>query len=133
MINPGKEWSIDLEMSRRNHGKSPKMDLMLTRARGGPSREAEMEIEEEEEEEGSKTSLSSSASPASSCVSEEEEQQQKKYGSPEAATSMVLAGCPHCLMYVMLAEKEAKCPKCKSAVLVDFHGGAGKSAKSRRS
>ncbi|RWW24338.1 hypothetical protein BHE74_00021675 [Ensete ventricosum] len=33
---------------------------------------------------------------------------------------MVLAGCPRCLMYVMLPEDDPKCPKCKSAVLLDF-------------
>ncbi|CAI9785846.1 unnamed protein product [Fraxinus pennsylvanica] len=36
------------------------------------------------------------------------------------ATAMMLVGCPRCLMYVMLLEKEPKCPKCKSTVLLDF-------------
>uniref|UniRef100_A0A2N9IE86 GIR1-like zinc ribbon domain-containing protein n=1 Tax=Fagus sylvatica TaxID=28930 RepID=A0A2N9IE86_FAGSY len=39
--------------------------------------------------------------------------------SPES-TSMVLVGCPRCLMYVMLSEVDPKCPKCKSTVLLDF-------------
>lgn len=40
--------------------------------------------------------------------------------SPDAM-SMVLVGCPRCLMYVMLSdEEEPKCPKCKSSVLLDF-------------
>uniref|UniRef100_A0A0A8YDK1 GIR1-like zinc ribbon domain-containing protein n=1 Tax=Arundo donax TaxID=35708 RepID=A0A0A8YDK1_ARUDO len=36
---------------------------------------------------------------------------------------MVVAGCPQCLMYVMLSEeeKQPKCPKCKSPVLLRFH------------
>ncbi|CAM0910725.1 unnamed protein product [Alopecurus aequalis] len=54
-------------------------------------------------------------SPASSCVSSDEEEK-----------SMVVAGCPQCLMYVMLLEseeeeKQPKCPRCKSPVLVHFH------------
>lgn len=50
----------------------------------------------------------------SSCVSSEYS------SSPEAeATSMVLVGCPRCLMYVMLAEEDPRCPKCKSTVLLD--------------
>ncbi|KAG0478670.1 hypothetical protein HPP92_013389 [Vanilla planifolia] len=44
--------------------------------------------------------------------------------SPEAK-SMVLAGCPRCLIYVMLSEEEPKCLRCKSAVLLDFHNGSG--------
>ncbi|URE36453.1 hypothetical protein MUK42_17447 [Musa troglodytarum] len=36
---------------------------------------------------------------------------------------MVLAGCPRCLMYVMLSEEDPKCPKCNSTVLLDFHHG----------
>ncbi|GFP82699.1 hypothetical protein PHJA_000413000 [Phtheirospermum japonicum] len=35
------------------------------------------------------------------------------------ATSMMLVGCPRCLMYVMLAEEDPRCPKCKSTVLLD--------------
>ncbi|KAM7496963.1 hypothetical protein LguiA_021377 [Lonicera macranthoides] len=54
-------------------------------------------------------------SPRSSCVSSEDEYA----GSPEAM-SMMLVGCPRCLMYVMLSDKDPKCPKCKSTVLLDF-------------
>ncbi|XP_044509470.1 protein GL2-INTERACTING REPRESSOR 1-like [Mangifera indica] len=56
----------------------------------------------------------SPTSPPSSCVSSENQDE-----SPEA-TSMVLVGCPRCLMYVMLSEDDPKCPKCKSTVLLDF-------------
>ena len=54
-------------------------------------------------------------SPASSCVSSDAEE--------VAAAPMVVAGCPQCLMYVMLSEeeKQPKCPKCKSPVLLHFH------------
>lgn len=53
----------------------------------------------------------------SSCVSSEPEHQ---YQSSPEAKAMVLAGCPRCLMYVMLSEASPKCPKCKSTVLLDF-------------
>ncbi|MBA0638261.1 hypothetical protein Godav_028970 [Gossypium davidsonii] len=43
-----------------------------------------------------------------------------RYSSSPEETSMVLVGCPRCLMYVMLSEDDPKCPKCKSAVLLDF-------------
>ncbi|CAL9185611.1 unnamed protein product [Musa hybrid cultivar] len=116
----------------RNHGKNPKLNLTgkQMRARGGPSTRAVVEEEEEEEEEeDSSSSSSSSRSPPSSCVSSEGEQ---KLGSPEA-TSMVLAGCPRCLMYVMLSEKDPKCPKCNSTVLLDFHRGNTSAGKNRKS
>jgi uncharacterized paraquat-inducible protein A len=55
-------------------------------------------------------------SPASSCVSSDAEEEKP----------MVVAGCPQCLMYVMLLESEEekeqpKCPRCKSPVLLHFH------------
>ncbi|CAA0824321.1 Unknown protein [Striga hermonthica] len=57
---------------------------------------------------------SAEISPRSSCVSCEESP-----ASPVAG-SMMLVGCPRCLMYVMLFEEDPKCPKCKSTVLLDF-------------
>ncbi|KAK8498146.1 hypothetical protein V6N13_025007 [Hibiscus sabdariffa] len=58
-------------------------------------------------------------SPPSSCVSSDMDN--LMMSSPETATtSMVLVGCPRCLMYVMLSENDPKCPKCKSTVLLDF-------------
>ncbi|KAG6516875.1 protein GL2-INTERACTING REPRESSOR 1-like [Zingiber officinale] len=107
-------------MSRNNRGKNPRLEVKVnvagtqSRARGGPS----TRTEEDEE---------ASVSPTSSCVSSEEGESK----SPEGAAPsppMMLAGCPHCLMYVMLSEKDPKCPKCKSTVLVDFHR-AGKSSR----
>ena len=65
------------------------------------------------------SSSSSTASPPSSCVSSE--------GSPEAAGAppMILAGCPRCMMYVMLSREDPRCPKCHSTVLLDFNDGGG--------
>jgi uncharacterized paraquat-inducible protein A len=44
-------------------------------------------------------------------------------GSPDAAAGppMVLAGCPRCMMYVMLSREDPRCPRCHSAVLLDFN------------
>ncbi|KAI3716605.1 hypothetical protein L1987_67594 [Smallanthus sonchifolius] len=62
-------------------------------------------------------------SPTNSCVSLEQVQddhtEELRYSSSPEITSMMLAGCPRCLMYVMLAEEYPKCPKCKSTVLLD--------------
>ncbi|XP_037489934.1 uncharacterized protein LOC119368930 [Triticum dicoccoides] len=49
-------------------------------------------------------------SPASSCVSSDEEE----------AKAMVVAGCPRCLMYVMLSSEPPRCPRCNSTVLLQF-------------
>ncbi|EYU37416.1 hypothetical protein ABFS82_12G154300 [Erythranthe guttata] len=66
-------------------------------------------------------SRSPTVSPPSSCVSSEPSQLDGYSTSPDQATSsMMLVGCPRCLMYVMLAEEDPKCPKCKSSVLLDF-------------
>ncbi|CAD6244471.1 unnamed protein product [Miscanthus lutarioriparius] len=80
-----------------------------------------------------------SSSP-SSCLSSEGEreppqQRQQSHGlqwsdSPEA-TSMVLAACPRCLMYVMLSEADPRCPRCRSPVLLDFlHPAAARNSSS---
>uniref|UniRef100_A0A0E0CLK6 GIR1-like zinc ribbon domain-containing protein n=1 Tax=Oryza meridionalis TaxID=40149 RepID=A0A0E0CLK6_9ORYZ len=81
----------------------------------------------------------------SSCLSSESELRQQHGGgggggqlqwsdSPEA-TSMVLAACPRCFLYVMLAEADPRCPKCRSPVILDFlhaGGGGGINADGRR-
>ncbi|KAL5215264.1 hypothetical protein ABZP36_004416 [Zizania latifolia] len=66
-------------------------------------------------------------SPASSCVSSDAEEEEA------VAKSMVVAGCPQCLMYVMLSEEEQqpKCPRCKSPVLLHFLHGAGAGASNK--
>lgn len=91
----------------RNNGKNPKMDLKLNLSRSMMRGNTSRTVADDDE-----GSPNNSTSP-SSCVSSE------AANSPEA-TSMVLAGCPRCLMYVMLAEEDPKCPKCKSTVLLDF-------------
>ncbi|KAE9585361.1 hypothetical protein Lal_00017799 [Lupinus albus] len=59
---------------------------------------------------------SSTVSPPTSCVSSDD----NRYSNSPEATSIVLVGCPRCLMYVMLSQEDPKCPKCKNTVLVDF-------------
>lgn len=107
----------------RNNGKSPKGELKLNLSpstmQGDTSRRRV--ADDDDDDEGSPND---STSP-SSCVSSE------AANSPEA-TSMVLAGCPRCLMYVMLAEEDPKCPKCKSTVLLDFLNNNSKSSKKNR-
>ena len=34
--------------------------------------------------------------------------------------SLVLMGCTHCLIYVMVSKVDPKCPKCMSSVLLDI-------------
>ncbi|XP_065017726.1 protein GL2-INTERACTING REPRESSOR 1-like [Musa acuminata AAA Group] len=90
-------------MSRR---RGQKVDLKLNLApppptRGDTSRRA------------AAAAVSDGESSPSSCLSSDAD-------SPEATSSMVLAACPRCLMYVMLSEDDARCPKCKSAVLLNF-------------
>ncbi|GMY15769.1 hypothetical protein FCV25MIE_11008 [Fagus crenata] len=96
-------------MSRR--AKSPKLELKLNLS---PPR-ANSPVESP----NVSTSFSSDMSIEGSCVSSEPEDTMHCPSSPES-TSMVLVGCPRCLMYVMLSEVDPKCPKCKSTVLLDF-------------
>ncbi|GMI79694.1 hypothetical protein like AT3G11600 [Hibiscus trionum] len=78
-------------------------------------------------------SPTAATSPPSSCVSSEMnllQEVESSSTSPNAAeaetetvtTTMLLVGCPRCLMYVMLSDSEndPKCPQCKSTVLLDF-------------
>ncbi|KAI8562942.1 hypothetical protein RHMOL_Rhmol03G0075100 [Rhododendron molle] len=90
-------------MSRRS---GPKLDLKLNLSPPRANRHAESPA---------------AASPTSSCVSSELNQDEStlRYSNSPEATSMMLVGCPRCLMYVMLAEADPRCPKCKSTVLLD--------------
>lgn len=105
----------------RNNGKGPRLDLKLNlspppRGRVLPTVNPSANLAANSSPRRSSTSSSgASSSPPSSCVSSESDQD----GSP-GPTSMVLVGCPRCLMYVMLSEDDPKCPKCKSTVLLDF-------------
>ncbi|KAK9126256.1 hypothetical protein Scep_015102 [Stephania cephalantha] len=99
-------------MSR--NGRSPKLDLKLNLS---PPRLNPQQVEQ------NRSRVSSTpTSPASSCLSSElnDDSTGLRYSNSPEATSMVLVGCPRCLMYVMLSEDDPKCPKCKSTVLLDF-------------
>ncbi|KQK10733.1 putative protein TPRXL [Brachypodium distachyon] len=121
-------------MSRNSSGKVSKLEslrLSLSRARGGgggqsssSSTTARPGANNTSPRRLSSSSSSSTASPPSSCVSSE--------GSPDAgAPSMVLSGCPRCMMYVMLSREDPRCPRCHSAVLLEF-SGAGEQPRQPR-
>jgi hypothetical protein len=117
----------------RNNGKVSKLqELRLSlssRSRGGAS-SANPVVGGGGSPRRLSSSSSSTASPPSSCVSSE--------GSPEAGVvggaPIILAGCPRCMMYVMLSREDPRCPKCHNAVLLDFNnaGGPGGKIKGRR-
>ncbi|KAL7137289.1 hypothetical protein ABFS83_10G082100 [Erythranthe nasuta] len=102
-------------MSRRNA--APKLDLKLNLS---PPRLSHHHHHQRAES-PSRSSTASPTSPPSSCVSSELNQQDDslRYSTSPEATSMMLVGCPRCLMYVMLSEDDPRCPKCKSTVLLD--------------
>eukprot|EP00262_Sarcandra_glabra_P013630 TRINITY_DN3824_c0_g1_i1.p1 TRINITY_DN3824_c0_g1~~TRINITY_DN3824_c0_g1_i1.p1 ORF type:complete len:216 (+),score=27.69 TRINITY_DN3824_c0_g1_i1:93-650(+) len=104
---------VDEEMSR--NGKNPKLDLKLNLSPPRTSVRGPQRAE---------SPVPSPTSPPTSCVSSEHntgsETDTLRYSNSPEATSMVLVGCPRCLMYVMLSEEDPKCPKCKSTVLLDF-------------
>ncbi|KAJ0876797.1 hypothetical protein HanPSC8_Chr11g0492571 [Helianthus annuus] len=107
-------------MSRRNSGggREAKLDLELHLS---PPRAQRPMVE------------SPNQSPTSSCLSSEHsfDETSIRFSSSPDAISMMLAGCPRCLMYVMFDEKyQPKCPKCKSTVLLDvLNGGNIKTTK----
>ncbi|PWZ36512.1 hypothetical protein Zm00014a_001462 [Zea mays] len=93
-------------MSRSNRKSSRGLDLKLNLslpATGDSSRRA----------------MADEESSPSSCLSSENEHGLQWSNSPEA-TSMVLAACPRCFIYVMLPQDDPRCPQCKSPVLLDF-------------
>ncbi|XP_059281073.1 protein GL2-INTERACTING REPRESSOR 2-like [Lycium ferocissimum] len=113
-------------MSRRN-GNGPKLDLRLNLS---PPRAMNHHNHHDQHQhhidqhpirmQESSPNRSMTSSPTSSCVSSDDSpSHQRHVSSPETTTSMVLVGCPRCLMYVMLAEGEPKCPKCKTTCLLD--------------
>ncbi|KAL3354518.1 hypothetical protein AABB24_018923 [Solanum stoloniferum] len=82
----------------------------------------------------SSSSMEIIRSPTTSCVSQEpnpiDDRSFSDCPSSSETTSMMLVGCPRCLMYVMLAVNKPKCPKCKSTVLLDlFHEERIKNSK----
>ncbi|KAM7464311.1 hypothetical protein LguiA_032432 [Lonicera macranthoides] len=96
-------------MSHRK-GNGPKLELKLNLSPPGANRRVDS------------LGVVSPTSPPTSCLSSElMNLQEDKYSSSPETTSMMLVGCPRCLMYVMLSEEDPKCPKCKSTVLLDIH------------
>lgn len=112
-------------MSRRN---GPKLELKLNLS---PPRLNHRRVESP-----SRSLTVSPTSPPSSCVSSELNQQDEmlRYSTSPETTSMMLVGCPRCLMYVMLSEDDPRCPKCKSTVLLDVihDGNAATTATARK-
>ncbi|KAJ8574184.1 hypothetical protein K7X08_025989 [Anisodus acutangulus] len=112
-------------MSRRN-GNGPKLDLKLNLS---PPRAMNHHNHHQHQHhidqhpirmQESSPVRSMTSSPTSSCVSSDDSPaHQCHVNSPETSTSMVLVGCPRCLMYVMLAEADPRCPKCKNTCLLD--------------
>ncbi|KAF3502826.1 hypothetical protein F2Q69_00043384 [Brassica cretica] len=57
----------------------------------------------------------STESPSSSLCTEEAE------GGEGVAKSMVVVGCPNCIMYIIMSlDSNPRCPRCNSQVLLDF-------------
>jgi len=61
-------------------------------------------------------------SPPSSCVSTELNQDDNNNNNLSSleAVSLILVGCPNCLMYIMINETNHQCPKCKNTTLIHF-------------
>ncbi|KAK6152275.1 hypothetical protein DH2020_014910 [Rehmannia glutinosa] len=99
-------------MSHRNVNGPPKLDLKLNLS---PPRAIHPRSESP-----SRSLTVSPTSPPSSCVSSELNQQDEclKYSTSPEATSMMLVGCPRCLMYVMLAEEDPRCSFPSDGLLV---------------
>ncbi|CAN8252557.1 unnamed protein product [Cochlearia groenlandica] len=56
-----------------------------------------------------------SSSPSSFCSEE------PKGGGGGEAKSMVVVGCPNCIMYIIMClDSNPRCPRCNSHVLLDF-------------
>ncbi|ESW22036.1 hypothetical protein PHAVU_005G121300 [Phaseolus vulgaris] len=95
--------------------KSPGLNLKV------PSRTTSPEFSSSSSGEWPELSCSSSSSSVSYSpkISLEEEEKVDGANAPEAK-AMDLVGCPRCFMYVMLSEKDPKCPKCNSTVFLEF-------------
>jgi hypothetical protein len=124
---PGRHSTDDIDkMSRgRSGGRGLDLKLNLNLSPPPPPRRGARAAASSDEE-----------SSPSSCLSSEGEREQglglQWSDSPEA-TSMVVAACPRCLMYVMLSETDPRCPRCLNPVLLDFlHHDAGNNRNSAR-
>ncbi|KAL4560683.1 hypothetical protein LXL04_032836 [Taraxacum kok-saghyz] len=109
-------------MSRRNGGgRGPTLDLKLNLSPPSARRSTT-----------ESPNRATAMSPTSSCLTYElvQDETRRRYSTSPEATSMMLVGCPQCLMYIMLSEDYPKCPKCKSTVLLDVvHNNANKTKK----
>lgn len=111
----------DGEMMKNRRANSPNLELSLNLS---PPRSSSLGAVVE--------SPLSHSSPCLSCgLKEATKTNSFGYSSSLESTStlLVLAGCPRCLMYVMLSEVNPKCPRCKSTVLLDFLSGDHHRAK----
>uniref|UniRef100_A0A5B7BWQ5 GIR1-like zinc ribbon domain-containing protein n=1 Tax=Davidia involucrata TaxID=16924 RepID=A0A5B7BWQ5_DAVIN len=97
-----------------NTNSTPKLDLKLQLTPPRPT-----PLVESPNRSVSSMDMSTPRSCLSSELSQDETLRYSYSSSPETP-SMMLAGCPRCLMYVMLSEEDPKCPKCKSTVLLDL-------------
>uniref|UniRef100_A0A6N2LM15 GIR1-like zinc ribbon domain-containing protein n=2 Tax=Salix TaxID=40685 RepID=A0A6N2LM15_SALVM len=111
-ISKWEEGVKEKEMSRV--GDSPMLDLELNLSPSRPNPQVQSP------KATSSSSSSEILSAESSCVSSEPADMSVNYPSNLVTAPMLVAGCPRCLMYVMLSEVDPKCPKCKSTALLDF-------------
>ena len=117
---------IPPRMSRSNRKSSRGLDLKLNLSLPATG-------------DSSRRTMADEESSPSSCLSSENEHGLQWSNSPEA-TSMVLAACPRCFIYVMLPQDDPRCPQCKSPVLLDFlqdnnnskNNGNSNSSRSRK-
>ncbi|GAY59850.1 hypothetical protein CUMW_197630, partial [Citrus unshiu] len=76
-------------------------------------------------QESSNQSENSSPKSQRSCMSLDlnvSAQEDQESTNPRHANlpSLILMGCTHCYIYVMVSEADPKCPKCSSSVLLDM-------------
>lgn len=76
-------------------------------------------------QESSNQSENSSPKSQRSCMSLDlnvtvEEDQESTNPHHAKLPSLILMGCTHCYIYVMVSEADPKCPKCSSCVLLDM-------------
>lgn len=123
VVSGYRRWKLktDGEMMKNRRANSPNLELSLNLS---PPRSSSLGAVVE--------SPLSHSSPCLSCgLKEATKTNSFGYSSSLESTStlLVLAGCPRCLMYVMLSEVNPKCPRCKSTVLLDFLSGDHHRAK----
>nr|KYP33917.1 hypothetical protein KK1_045191 [Cajanus cajan]KYP73854.1 hypothetical protein KK1_006511 [Cajanus cajan] len=104
-------------MSDRNET-NPKLELRLNLS---PPRVVDRRLESP-----NLSAIISPPSPPSSCASTDVKQEREDdnnnlgYSNSPEVVPLVLVGCHHCLMYIMVAKDNLMCPKCKSTALIEF-------------